>query len=1562
MARKRVNKKLAIIGSAIMLVLIIGAIAFFLLSSKDPYKFMADAEAALAQHEYQDAIDYYGEALGAAGDDTQLKIDIYFILSDIFLTENEHNEINWKKAVACWQNVVNLEPKNVEAREKLLDYFYQIAKFGQINAWRTVETNSDELLDIYQEKGQPASFEVRMANAQAKFETARYGQTSNRLETVETAIAELEELLTEETGNYEIYNLLSDSWLLKGMLETQQGLLDAEERAREKAKEVLTQAAQNLEEDVRPHVDLLNLELNQIAKQQTEPDQEYVRTRLNEVTDQFEQSPEIYIARASYFRNYYDTFDEALDAIQTAMELRPQNVEYALMGAHLLYQKFQYDGDRAPLEQAIELTRNALTYPNAQEVQGPREFANKSNRLNLYSLLTLYEIERGMLAQPESEQRNQAVEIAEETIHEIEQLYGTADNVYVTKWRGLLEHLKGNDQEAVRMLYSVYEDLVTIDKPDIVVSTTLNELLRNEEAIGLRRDFLASVIRPEFMRVLDPKVLIDYAKIGLELRRWNEAAMVANFYERHFRSDLSSQSILAQSYVGAGMFEEAREVMEKMPPQAPETVLVRISLLNSQINRLVTSRVQQSQGVVDVEKISEETEQLRRERHLAYLDIIEKAPKLVEGGQIIELCNSYLNTGQRDLARELAQAFLKVRPDHISGRVVMKLLDEKDENLRDLDRRKELMKEVAMEIGDEKERAMSIGQYYEQVNDPEQALEWYEKALAVDDDYMAMVKVFDLALSLGKTDRAKELADRARRDNLDECEGNIFLSQLDIYNDDFESALDRLNRCLDFRPINGNIYFLRSQVHEQLGNQEENLADLKQAVKINPLNGRYAASLAVKLYQQTRSTGAAITPELRQETEQAIQNAIVLNPTESQLQSMYATYISDTQPEKALAIVQSLRKANPNLYNNLMLGRVATNMAMREGNYERKQGLYDIAGDAFAAAYELEAGNTEVLQAYAEYLRLTGQTQKAEEVLSSDKGMLWQLYVRDGQYDKAGEILEQRLAENPDDLDAIKGMLNVSRMKQDTEAVQTYCSLLLEKDDSQLSKLLVIQTLLEVNLLDQAQEKLAAYRQENPDDDRGALLNAWATIREGNLDDGLNELELYLEDHDENAQAWSLKGQVHSYLGEFNKAIDAFERSEQLNANPETQIALARAYVRAGRITEAIARLNQTVKNDQAPPTARGMLEELYLTNNRTNDLVNFYNETLKKYPDSPYWHYRAGSFYYNQESYENAYKHVNLAWKQLTDMGGSNLNTIDLLMELLRKTGRKDDFYKLASQNTDSAYAVVAYSHLAQDKAETGGRSAALDYYYKALDRANENQSYIYNILDSMTENLGPREVANWCRQRLSEKPDELAANLMMYELLQRRGDYHQANEFIDNCIRVIGDDSPLWPDYMGRKANTIIGAYLKTSDKQYFEEAVVLFERILERYPDSHSILNNLAYLLADNNQDIDKAIEYAQRAHEIVPNNANYMDTLAYAMIRNEQYDDAIQYLQRAIQVFDIDENQQAPWDLYYHLGMAQEGLGDRALAAQSYQRALDEGGNSISAVNRKSVEDAIKRISM
>lgn len=1566
MAKKKLNKKMAIIGTVVLMLVGMALIVAFLKLSKDPEKFLEDAQVALEQNDYEKAVENYGKALGATKA-PEGKIDIYFTLSKLFLTDNEYHDPDWKKALACWGNIINLDPKNIEAKQHILDFYYEIGKNGQDTAWRSVETNAKDIIDITKEKGRPVDLKNEKALAHARYMIAKTGQTTDRLALIEQAIADLESILERDPEDVDVVVMLSDAWVVKGGLGLQQGLTDAMDQAVAEAYKVLDNAIARMPEAPEPAVARFQtpITLWRNYRYGDPPAKENVIAGAKQLVTQYPQKYEAYTAAAVICRNYYSSFSKAMDYAARAAELEPQKVECALLQGQLFFQKYQVENEPKFLNDAIAVVKASLDYPDAQDITGPREIVNKQFRLNIFSLLTAYELAAAHEL-PESDEagRQARIQNAEKHIHEIEQIYGTGDNMFVVKWRGMLDYAHGKRDEAVRKLHNAYEQMAAIQHYDIQLVSTLNDLLKDQQAVGYRRRLLASILTPDRLPSLDPDLILDYVRLDLELFANDDAISVCQFYQEYLREDEVSNRLLAQAYTASGRFDEAQQVLDKMDKASPAAIQTRIDLLTARLRREINSRIaeQQQQGVtqIDLSAMGDDITRFRDERHSLIMKLLRTAPDQVSEATALELCNSYVLAGQTDMALELSGEFLKHYSENVSIKVIDRIAREPEPAKVTVERRKELMLEVAQQVSDPKERALTLAQYYEQNGETEMAVEHYQNAYDIDKDYRALAKLFDQALGADNITRAKEIAEIVRKGNLDGCEGDIFLSQIDIRNKDFDSALRRLNNCIKFRPLNPNIYFIRSEVYEAKGDTGLAIKDMQEAVNIHPLNPLHARRLAVLLYNRNRELGSKATVDQIAEADSAIKNAIRLNPQESQLQTLYASFISDREPEQALAIVQRLQKASPTLYNNMMLGRVALNMAVREVSPERKQHLFDIAGEAFANAYQLDPENQETLETYTEYLRLTGQNEKAERLLGEDRNMLWKLYVRGGRYEKAKEILDELFAADPKNPELIQGLLNVAQQMRDTEAVKTYGPLLVEVSPSQESELLMIQTMLEVGLTDEADEKLTDYIARNPDDDRARLLRAWATVRKGELEQGMAQLDAYLQDNAENSQAWGLKGQVHSFLNQYNKAVESFQKSKMLNDNPATQLELARAYIRAGRVTEAIGELNSALQNDQAPPAARALLEQLYLENNRVRELQDFYAKSTEKYPDSYYWYFKAANFYLNQKDFTKANDMISRAWDVVRKGDRTNLEVADLMMEILRKSGRKEPFYKFASAHTDDDYAVVAYSHLAQDKAETGGRTAALDYFYKALDKAGVNQMFIYNILDSMNTSLGPREVATWCQTQLAKNPDSLAANYVMYDLLAKRGDYHEANTYIDKCLAVVGTESPLWANYMTQKANTVIAAYMKTSDQEYFRQAIDIFDGILERNPNNHSVLNNVAYLLTDNNEQLEKAAEYAQRAVELSPNNANYMDTLAYTMLKNKKFSEAEQVLQRAIQVFDRDEKQPTPWDVYYHLGMAQEGLTQNLPAEQSYRKALEMGGNNLSESNRTKLQDAIKRV--
>jgi predicted Zn-dependent protease len=138
-----------------------------------------------------------------------------------------------------------------------------------------------------------------------------------------------------------------------------------------------------------------------------------------------------------------------------------------------------------------------------------------------------------------------------------------------------------------------------------------------------------------------------------------------------------------------------------------------------------------------------------------------------------------------------------------------------------------------------------------------------------------------------------------------------------------------------------------------------------------------------------------------------------------------------------------------------------------------------------------------------------------------------------------------------------------------------------------------------------------------------------------------------------------------------------------------------------------------------------------------------------------------------------------------------------------------------------------------------------------------------------------------------------------------------------------------------------------------------MTLMEKMLEILPNNHTVLNNLAYMLADNNQNLEKALEYSRKACQLEMGNPVYLDTYAYIHCLLGRFEEAHQALLRTIQLHEA-RNEPIPWEVFKHLGMAQEGLGKKAEAVAAYRKAVEAAG--IPAKEKETLESKIRELSL
>ena len=276
MAQRRLNKKVALIGSGILLVVLAGAIMAILGLSKDPHKLISRAEAATLAKDYEAAERYYKKALGETKDDA-LRVEVLLKLVDMSIEWG-----NWDPVFSYWNGITTVNRRNAEARFGRLRYLYIVADSGHRRSWQQVYKDATEFLDVAKETGildenvsqwdvlvregeQPTSqglgAYLHIVKARALLEMVMLGVVTNKDESLAEVVADLEEAKTLDPENIDVYRHLANAAIERGRLKGQLGLVQEKDKAAVEAKALLQAAVDIAPENPMAHVNLVVLKL-----------------------------------------------------------------------------------------------------------------------------------------------------------------------------------------------------------------------------------------------------------------------------------------------------------------------------------------------------------------------------------------------------------------------------------------------------------------------------------------------------------------------------------------------------------------------------------------------------------------------------------------------------------------------------------------------------------------------------------------------------------------------------------------------------------------------------------------------------------------------------------------------------------------------------------------------------------------------------------------------------------------------------------------------------------------------------------------------------------------------------------------------------------------------------------------------------------------------------------------------------------------------------------------------------------------------------------------------------
>jgi tetratricopeptide (TPR) repeat protein len=1637
MAKKRLNKKMVYIGSAVFLFAALLLVVLFLRLSRDPKKFIQDGalavETAKKQTDEESRLNFYKEAernyrkaFGYAKTD-ELKVEILHRIAEVFVSTEK-----WRDVVGCWTQIVRLEPKDMSARYNRLKYFYIVAQSSQGMIWQDIATQATELIELVEspsaspelaqtdvskweidalrDKREPnlkiAPY-LYLIRGRANYQSALYGIVPNREETLKQAVADLEKVRQLEPEYPETYLYLAQAVNLTGRMEAAKGDTEAKEKRTKEAIDLLKQGVEATHDSQTSNINLLTLKQD-LIRDGNEAEQ---RSQLLAMEPQyialgtrFSSSAPIFASIAFFYSDFRlgpSYLDKSIEAIEKARQLDNNNVEYAITAVTLYLRSFNARMAKEDWDKAVEISKAALLLPDAQETSGPRSAIVNAYRIMLNSLLINSALDRILDSAeplPEAEGK-QLLEQAQAAQHRIEQIFTSGEDPQVIKWQGMVELAaaklnKGDFASPIRKLYKVYTQLKASERSDPQLSYRLAKVFANGPESGAVAEFLTNAVL-NGIELWYPEARLDYDDVLLRAGLAGDVLNSLDIFEQRCGVTDRSRMQRINAYIIARDFNNADELIEQMSQQDPNRIALRAAVLEGacrQVRVIMDRRretpgtrtvlrdalgFQQQQPPESVNKLTNEQLLAKIESNLsAFLgcvdELLSKDPNLLTDNIITSMCDDAIATGYLEQANLIIDKVLKNQPENTTALIYKRRLGEPDPAKIAPERWKQIREEVILKIADPAMRTFALGFFYQTSGDSDKAAEQFKKladvsggaeAMKVDDTLRrrATELLFNITIDKKDWDTADKILQIAKKDNLDDCSGDFLAARLAFTKGQYETALAAIESALKQRPVFGYGYMLRSRINDKLGNETAALADIQTAWNTNPMDRVIARERASRLYLRNQRLGDSVTTTQLAETRNAINWAMALNPGDLDLMSFYAEYISTTEPDKALAIRQSLQQNAPSVRNALLLANLASRLATESDNQQRKEAFFEMAKSALDQAQTLDPQNPDVLESYAEYYRQRGQRGEAEKMLTGAKesGLLWRYYIRAGQFDNARKILEQSYQANPRDVNTIKGLLYVAEKTSDKTSVIKYAEQLISVEDIPDNHLLAIQTCLNTGLVSEADKKLASFRERYPDNAGGLLLGAWLSMNQGRLKQALELTNKRLETNQNDAVAWRLRGQINLLQTNYNDAISDLKRSKTLLDASETRILLTRAYLKTGREEDAITELKSTVEDPQASDRARLLLEEIYRRTNRKEALKDFYDKVVEQFPENVFWLNRAADFAAVTDNKPKAEQLFHTALQKSEQRGKLDIDALGFYLQALLVQDKYDKLFEEAQKYIDGQFASVAYYRMAQAKLAIGDKNTAIQYCSKAIDKTNNNLQYISSVVSRIYDILGQDQVENLCKQKLDSQPDSSSANWAMFNIKLLNREYNKAVEYLDVCLKKTASDTPDWTNIMMKKAEVLGLAYYRTSDKSYFKEMTGVYESLITKMPNNTNVLNNLAYIFAENNQDLDKALEYIKRAKEIKPNDAGYMDTYALVLYKQGKFAEALEISQAAIQQYEM---QQVPVtvDVYEHLGQIQERLGNVQQALAAYKQALEVGGKNTPKEARERLTAAIERL--
>lgn len=450
-----------------------------------------------------------------------------------------------------------------------------------------------------------------------------------------------------------------------------------------------------------------------------------------------------------------------------------------------------------------------------------------------------------------------------------------------------------------------------------------------------------------------------------------------------------------------------------------------------------------------------------------------------------------------------------------------------------------------------------------------------------------------------------------------------------------------------------------------------------------------------------------------------------------------------------------------------------------------------------------------------------------------------------------------------------------------------------------------------------------------PENFQLVLLKAESYRLENNLEDSVEVMRDYLEEHPQSDDAYRAIGLLYFDSGKFPEAVDAFRESDEKFRSPTTRLFLAKA-------------LMQLKKYDDAE-------KELIAVTEQKGRLLEAWSELARLYELKQ-------DYILAEQAYEQlitADTSNEISWLRLINLN-LKLNHPAKALELVEIGPASNEFMLEAATIFISEGFYKEAKIMLQPFAEA---KQPVEVFFHLALIAFEYEKDLNKALELL--NNIPQDNSSWTKslEFRSRLLYELGKTSEAIKLVQAARERDPRSRFIleletellmaakrpQDALRTIKAALAIWPNDQ-ELLFTKGSIYHTIGDK---ERALEIMEQVISDDPEYFKALNFVGYTLAEQGKDLDRALVLVRTAANLAPGQPYILDSLAWVYYLRDDYKNAWTYITQAV---TLGTNDPTIWE---HYGDIAKKRKNDAEARKGYKRALK--GHSNPELIRQKLKD-------